>query len=94
MAKKKIPTTTSKGSGLESLKNQLNIDRSPIEEEAGLLKAKKRGRPEGESKSSEFVDMSFKVTADFRKEFKTYAVINNISMKELLERAFNDYIKR
>ena len=84
MAKKKIPTP--KGNGLDSLKSQLKIDNSPIGEE----EPKKIGRPvKGDTHSKEFVDMSFKVTAEFRQEFKLYAVSNGMSMKELLEIAFS-----
>lgn len=87
MPKKKIPNP--KGNGLDSLKSQLKLDNSPIGEEG----PKKMGRPvKGDTHSKEFVDMSFKVTAEFRKEFKTYAVTHDMSMKELLERAFNRYM--
>ena len=38
--------------------------------------------------SNEYVDMSFKVDPDFRKEFRTYASELDISQKDLLMKAF------
>lgn len=38
--------------------------------------------------SNEYVDMSFKVEPDFRKEFRTYASELDISQKDLLMKAF------
>jgi hypothetical protein len=34
------------------------------------------------------VDLNFKVSAEFRREFKTWAVSHDISQKETLEKAF------
>ena len=38
--------------------------------------------------SRQVVSMNFKVSADFRREFKTFAVQNSKSMLELLQDAF------
>lgn len=87
MAKNKIPNP--KGNGLDSLKSQLKMDNSPI---GGGEGGKQMGRPvKGEIHSNEFVDMSFKVTAEFRHEFKVYAVTHGMSMKELLEISFHHF---
>jgi hypothetical protein len=35
------------------------------------------------------VDLNFKVTSEFRREFKTWAVTHDLSQKETLEKAFD-----
>jgi len=36
-------------------------------------------------------DLNFKVDADFKKRFKTYATVNDLSMHDLLIKAFEYY---
>ena len=37
--------------------------------------------------------MNFNVDPEFRREFKTFAASRDMSQKELLEKAFYDYVK-
>ena len=39
-------------------------------------------------------DLNFKVSAQFHKQFKQYALMHDMSMKTLLEEAFTFYTKR
>lgn len=39
--------------------------------------------------SGKLVDLNFKVSAEFRKEFKMWATAHDMTQKELLETAFN-----
>lgn len=41
--------------------------------------------------SNELVSINFKVSPEFHREFKTYAVQHDISMVELLQRCFDVY---
>lgn len=36
-------------------------------------------------------DLNFKVNAEFHKQFKKYAIVNDMSMRDLLESAFEYY---
>lgn len=51
--------------------------------------------PENLTKPAEtgFQDLNFKVSPDFHRLFKTTAVMRGMSMKELLEAAFNHYVQ-
>lgn len=42
--------------------------------------------------SEELVGLSFKVSPTFRREFRTYASEHDMSMRELLEKAFRKYV--
>ena len=42
--------------------------------------------------SSDYVDLNFKVTADFHRRFKTEAVIRGMKMKDFLETCFKHYV--
>lgn len=44
------------------------------------IRKKESGKP---------VDLNFKVTPEFKREFKTWAVSHDLSQKETLERAFS-----
>jgi hypothetical protein len=59
-----------------------------------------KGAPPAEVESSlnltrsedfELVPLNFKVSADFKREFKTFAAQRDISMLELLIRSFEEY---
>ena len=39
-------------------------------------------------------DMNFKVNKSLHRRFKTVAAMQDIEMRELLERAFEEYVKR
>ncbi|MCB1806604.1 MAG: hypothetical protein KDJ99_16085 [Candidatus Competibacteraceae bacterium] len=41
--------------------------------------------------SGDMVPLNFRVPPDFRREFKSYAVAHDMSMVELLKRAFDKY---
>ena len=41
--------------------------------------------------AEELAAMNFKVSASFKREFKTYATQQDMSMRELLEKAFYQY---
>ncbi len=48
----------------------------------------------GSSASSGVHDLNFKVAPSFHRAFKTEAARRGLSMRELLELAFNEYVKR
>ena len=41
--------------------------------------------------TEELANMNFKVSASFRREFRTYASEHDMSMRELLEKSFNAF---
>ena len=51
------------------------------------------GAVEGES-SRALAPLNFRVAADFRTEFKTYAASHNLKLNQLLKRAFEAYRKQ
>jgi hypothetical protein len=64
---------------------------------------KRKGAPPKEEETSynldvlsdtDIVAMNFKVSAEFRREMKQYAAAKNISMTNLLVRAFEEYRQR
>ena len=67
-----------------------------IAKPAGKTKGTK-GTPVGETTSNlnpeEMAPMNFKVPLSFKREFKTYASENDMSMRDLLERAFAEFKK-
>ena len=48
----------------------------------------------GRSASGSVHDLNFKVSPEFHRAFKVQASLRGLSMRELLEVAFNDYVKR
>lgn len=48
----------------------------------------------GSSASGKAHDLNFKVSPEFHRAFKVQASLRGLSMRELLELAFNDYVKR
>lgn len=46
------------------------------------------------AESGRLVALNFTVTPDFRKAFKSYAVDHDITMLELMKRAFDEYRQR
>ena len=48
----------------------------------------------GNLEAEELAAMNFKVSAAFKREFKMYATQQDISMRELLEKAFYEYSKK
>lgn len=43
------------------------------------------------SENDKIVTLNFKVTAEFKRDFKTFAAVNDISMRKLLEYCFDAY---
>ena len=45
------------------------------------------------TQEEEMAPLNFKVSKSFKREFKTYASEHDMSMRELLEKAFNEFKK-
>jgi hypothetical protein len=44
--------------------------------------------------SASHIPLNFRVTADFRRRFRTFAATHDLKLNELLQLAFDDYEKR
>ena len=47
--------------------------------------------PKGEQQESGLQPLNFRISAEFRREFKTYAAAHDLKLNELLKRAFESY---
>ncbi|MGI8569116.1 MAG: hypothetical protein ACR2KT_08645 [Methylocella sp.] len=50
--------------------------------------------PAGEGRGSPLTPLNFRVSGDFRREFKTYAATHDLKLNELLKRAFEAFRKQ
>lgn len=48
-------------------------------------------RPEATPEAGQVATMNFRVDEEFKREFKTYAVQEGMTMSDLLQRAFREY---
>lgn len=84
--------------GLRRSNGRLRALASSLKQGAGMSQRHKVGLAVtaeiGSSASRGAHDLNFKVSPEFHRAFKVQASLRGLSMRELLELSFNEYIKR
>lgn len=79
-----------------SMTDRLNLATTgPADEPTGLLEAiaqRAEAPPAADNMAEPWKDLNFKVTPEFHHRFKRTAVMHNMSMKDLLVEAFDDWL--
>ena len=55
------------------------------------LREERRGVVGGEGREGNLIPLNFRISASFRREFKTYAAKHDMKLNELLRRSFDAY---